>query len=49
MGVNTRTISSKKATAGGIQRLTLSRPTAPGGTTDAATAAEHLLSKSASS
>src|ERR1700733_1676686 len=40
MGVNTRTLSSKKAAIGGVQRLTLSRPSAPGGTTLAATAAQ---------
>jgi len=42
MGVNTRTISSKRATGGGIQRLTLNRATAPGGATEAAAAAERL-------
>jgi len=37
MGVNTRTISSKKAMAGGgIQRLSLNRSSAPGGATGAA-------------
>jgi len=37
MGVNTRTLSSKKATAGGgIQRLSLNRSSAPGGATQAA-------------
>jgi len=41
MGVNTRTISSKKAASGGIQRLSLNRMTAPGGTTEAAAAAER--------
>jgi uncharacterized protein len=42
MGVNTRTITSKKATiTGGIQRLSLNRISAPGGATDAATAAER--------
>jgi len=36
MGVNTRTISSKKAAAGsGIQRLSLNRSSAPGGATGA--------------
>jgi len=41
MGVNTRTISSKKATtSGGIQRLSLNRASLPGGVTAAATAAE---------
>jgi hypothetical protein len=43
MGVNTRTISSRRGTGGGIQRLTLDRPTAPGGSTAAATAAERLI------
>jgi len=41
MGVNTRTISSKKATAGGIQRLSLNRASVAGGTTAAASAAER--------
>jgi hypothetical protein len=42
MGVNTRTISSKKAaTSGGIQRLSLNRTSTPGGATDAAAAAER--------
>jgi predicted CoA-binding protein len=36
MGVNTRTISSRKATVGGIQRMTLNRTSAPGGSTQAA-------------
>jgi predicted CoA-binding protein len=49
MGVNTRTISSRRATAGGVQRLTLSRPSAPGGTTMAATAAERLTRNDAES
>jgi hypothetical protein len=42
MGVNTRTISAKKAPlpARGIQRLSLNRPTMAGGTTDAATRAQ---------
>ena len=31
MGVNTRTLSSKKATMGGIQRMTLNRTSAQGG------------------
>jgi predicted CoA-binding protein len=40
MGVNSRTISSKKAPlGGGIQRLSLGRPTIAGGTTTAATRA----------
>src|SRR5271170_7692534 len=41
MGVNTRTISSKKATAGGIQRLSLNRTSARGGATAAAERAER--------
>jgi predicted CoA-binding protein len=42
MGVNTRTISSKKAaTSGGIQRLSLTRISTPGGATNAAAAAER--------
>ncbi len=42
MGVNTRTITSKKATAsGGIQRLSLNRTSARGGATEAAAAAER--------
>jgi predicted CoA-binding protein len=42
MGVNTRTISAKKAPLPehGIQRLSLGRPTLAGGTTDAATRAQ---------
>jgi uncharacterized protein len=36
MGVNTRTISSRKATMGGIQRMTLNRTSAQGGATQAA-------------
>jgi uncharacterized protein len=36
MGVNTRTISSKKATVGGIQRMSLNRTSVPGGATAAA-------------
>jgi len=43
MGVNTRTISARKATAtGGVQRLSLSRPSMPGGATPAASAAERV-------
>jgi uncharacterized protein len=43
MGVNTRTISSRKAsTTGGVQRLSLNRVSARGGATEAATAAERL-------
>jgi len=42
MGVNTRTITSKKAaTAAGIQRLSLNRISARGGATDAAERAER--------
>jgi uncharacterized protein len=36
MGVNTRTLSSKKATIGGVQRMSLNRSSAPGGATEAA-------------
>src|SRR5487761_4030 len=36
MGVNTRTLSSKKATMGGVQRMTLDRQSGQGGTTAAA-------------
>jgi uncharacterized protein len=36
MGVNTRTLSSKKATIGGIQRMSLNRTSGPGGATAAA-------------
>ena len=36
MGVNTRTISSRKATIGGVQRMSLNRATAQGGATEAA-------------
>ena len=41
MGVNTRTISSRKATIGGVQRMTLDRTTAQGGTTEAADQAQR--------
>jgi uncharacterized protein len=41
MGVNTRTLSSKKATMGGIQRMTLDRSSAQGGTTAAADRAQR--------
>jgi uncharacterized protein len=41
MGVNTRTISSKKASSGGIQRLSLNRASMRGGATEAAAAAER--------
>jgi uncharacterized protein len=36
IGVNTRTLSSKKAPIGGLQRLSLNRNSAPGGATAAA-------------
>ena len=36
MGVNTRTLSSRKAAIGGIQRMSLNRTSAPGGATEAA-------------
>jgi predicted CoA-binding protein len=36
MGVNTRTLSSRKATIGGVQRMSLNRSTSPGGATEAA-------------
>jgi uncharacterized protein len=41
MGVNTRTLSSKKASIGGIQRISLDRASAPGGSTAAADRAER--------
>jgi hypothetical protein len=41
MGVNTRTLSSKKATIGGIQRMTLNRTSAQGGATVAADRAQR--------
>jgi hypothetical protein len=41
MGVNTRTLSSKKATIGGVQRMTLNRTSARGGTTAAADRAQR--------
>jgi predicted CoA-binding protein len=41
MGVNTRTISSRKGTIGGIQRMSLNRATAQGGTTAAADRAQR--------
>jgi uncharacterized protein len=41
MGVNTRTISSKRATIGGIQRMSLNRTTAQGGATAAAERAQR--------
>jgi uncharacterized protein len=47
MGVNTRTISAKKAVAtGGIQRLSLRRPSMPGGATPAADRAQREDSRS---
>ncbi|HEY2529252.1 MAG TPA: CoA-binding protein, partial [Xanthobacteraceae bacterium] len=36
MGVNTRTLSSRRAPIGGIQRMSLNRTSAPGGATGAA-------------
>ena len=41
MGVNTRTLSSKKATIGGIQRMSLDRMSAQGGATAAADRAQR--------
>ena len=41
MGVNTRTLSSKKGTMGGIQRMTLNRTSAQGGATIAADRAQR--------
>ena len=41
MGVNTRTISSRKAAVGGIQRMSLDRTTAQGGATAAADRAQR--------
>lgn len=41
MGVNTRILSSRKARAGGIQRLSLDRTTGPGGATAAADRAQR--------
>jgi predicted CoA-binding protein len=41
MGVNTRTISSRKGTIGGVQRMSLNRVTAQGGTTAAADRAQR--------
>jgi hypothetical protein len=41
MGVNTRTLSAKKARlGGGVQRMALDRTIMAGGTTDAATRAQ---------
>jgi predicted CoA-binding protein len=45
MGVNTRTITSRKATSGGIQRLSLNRTSARGGATEAAERAEREESR----
>src|SRR5579884_3791214 len=45
LGVNTRTISSKKATIGGMQRMNLNRSTAQGGATAAADRAQREESK----
>ena len=45
MGVNTRTLSSKKATMGGIQRMTLNRTSAQGGATEAADKAHARRSR----
>jgi uncharacterized protein len=41
LGVNTRTISARKAAPSGIQRLSLDRTSTRGGVTDAAAAAER--------
>jgi uncharacterized protein len=41
LGVNTRTISSKKGTIGGVQRMSLNRSTAQGGSTNAADRAQR--------
>jgi len=41
MGVNTRVISSRKGTIGGIQRMTLNRVSAQGGSTQAADRAQR--------
>ena len=41
MGVNTRTIGSRKGTIGGVQRMSLNRATAQGGTTAAADRAQR--------
>ena len=45
MGVNTRTLSSKKAAIGGVQRMTLDRTSAQGGTTEAADRAQREKSQ----
>jgi hypothetical protein len=41
MGVNTRTISARKGTVGGVQRMSLNRATAQGGITAAADRAQR--------
>jgi uncharacterized protein len=41
IGVNTRTLSSKKAPIGGIQRMSLNRSSTPGGATEAADRAQR--------
>jgi uncharacterized protein len=41
IGVNTRTLSSKKPPIGGLQRMSLNRSTAPGGATTAADRAQR--------
>jgi hypothetical protein len=41
IGVNTRTLSSKKAPIGGLQRMSLNRTSAPGGATAAANRAQR--------
>ena len=41
LGVNTRTLSSKKAPIGGIQRMSLNRTSTPGGATEAADRAQR--------
>jgi hypothetical protein len=41
MGVNTRTLSSRKATVGGVQRISLNRTSAQGGATEAADRAQR--------
>ncbi len=45
IGVNTRTISSRKGTIGGVQRMSLNRATAQGGTTAAADRAQREQSE----
>jgi len=49
MGVNTRIISAKRATAGGIQRLSLNRASAPGGATESAERAQREDSSASTS